>query len=289
MKNNNLIGISGKIGSGKDLTAEIIQYLTSTEYKRVGDKYSYASFIVDRKVGNEDCMSSYQIRRFADKLKDIVCLLIGCTREQLEDREFKEKDLGEKWKCFEIYSSETHKTVKTTLLKIEAVDFIEDNYAFHFCQIRERILTPRLLLQLLGTECGRDIIHPNIWCNSLFADYKPSYIDDKGKETLKGNFDYFKSGMDEDAKEVIEQFPNWIIPDTRFPNEAKAIKDREGILIRIERDYALRGGLEDPKNQHPSETALDDFEDWDYIIQNDSTVENLIQKIKKILIKEGII
>lgn len=277
MKNNNLIGISGKIGSGKDLTAEIIQYLTSTEYKRVGDKYSYASFIVDRKIGNEDCMSSYQTRRFADKLKDIVCLLIGCTREQLEDREFKEKDLGEKWKCFEIYSSETHKTVKTTLLKIEAVDFIEDNYAFHFCQIRERILTPRLLLQLLGTECGRNIIHPNIWVNSLFADYKANGDVAFILKKRRGGHTFFAES------------PKWIIPDTRFSNEAKAIKDRGGILIRIERDYALRGGPEDPKNQHPSETALDDFEDWDYVIQNDSTVENLIQKVKKILIKEGII
>lgn len=300
MKNNNLIGISGKIGSGKDLTAEIIQYLTSTEYKRIGDKYSYASFIVDRKIGNEDCMSSYQIRRFADKLKDIVCLLIGCTREQLEDREFKEKELGEEWKCFEIYNSETHNTVKIVLTENEVIDFIEDNYAFHFCQIRERILTPRLLLQLLGTECGRNIIHPNIWCNSLFSDYIPNNIrcnnccwygeeqDLIRGEDEEGLFDGCPTCDTDNYLMDIKQ-SKWIISDVRFPNEAKAIKDRGGILIRIERDYVLRGGPEDPKNQHPSETALDYFEDWDYIIQNDSTVENLIQKVKKILIKEGII
>ena len=32
-------------------------------------------------------------------------------------------------------------------------------------------LTPRLILQLLGTDCGRDIIHPNIWVNSTMMAY----------------------------------------------------------------------------------------------------------------------
>ena len=34
-------------------------------------------------------VTNSEIKKFADKLKDIVCLLIGCTREQLEDQEFK--------------------------------------------------------------------------------------------------------------------------------------------------------------------------------------------------------
>ena len=48
-------------------------------------------------------------------------------------------------------------------------------------------LTPRKLLQLLGTDCGRDIIHPNIWVNALFADYvsvkvKDDLLNEKTKE-----------------------------------------------------------------------------------------------------------
>jgi hypothetical protein len=23
----------------------------------------------------------------------------------------------------------------------------------------------------MGTECGRQILHPNIWCNTLFSEY----------------------------------------------------------------------------------------------------------------------
>ena len=53
-----IIGISGKKTVGKNTIAKIINQLTNNKYE-------------------EKC--------FADKLKDIVCLLIGCTREQLED------------------------------------------------------------------------------------------------------------------------------------------------------------------------------------------------------------
>jgi hypothetical protein len=56
----------------------------------------------------------------------------------------------------------------------------------------------------------------------------------------------------------------------------------------VVRDYALRGGPEDPKNIHPSETALDNAE-FDYEIINDGSIEDLIEKVEMILIKENII
>ena len=65
-----VIGVSGKIGSGKDTIGKIIQNLTNDHW---------------------------EIKKYADKLKVITCLLLGCTREQLEDRGFKEKELGEEW------------------------------------------------------------------------------------------------------------------------------------------------------------------------------------------------
>ena len=32
-------------------------------------------------------------------------------------------------------------------------------------------------------------------------------------------------------------YPNWIITDVRFPNEADAIKGRGGIIIRVNRKH----------------------------------------------------
>jgi hypothetical protein len=43
-----------------------------------------------------------------------------------------------------------------------------------------------------------------------------------------------------------------------------------------------------PLSYHPSETALDDAK-FDYEIINDGTIEDLIEKVKEILIKEQII
>ena len=49
---------------------------------------------------------NWKIVKFADKLKDIVCLLIGCTRQQLECREFKEKELGEEWGVWKVVKND---------------------------------------------------------------------------------------------------------------------------------------------------------------------------------------
>lgn len=250
-----IIGISGKIGSGKDTVGKIIQYLTSKK----DNKLKIETYLESKNTFIND---GFEIKKFADKLKDIVCMLIGCTREQLEDREFKEKELGEEWWY---YKGETK--------------LISYNEATEIQQRKLPLIkpTPRLLLQLIGTDLFRNKLHPNIWVNALMADYKESQLG-QAKRRRKGKtfpIGYF--------------LPNWIITDVRFPNEAKAIKNRGGILIRIERDYVLRGGPEDPKNQHPSETALDDYQDWDYIIQNDGTIEDLIEKVKEILIIEKIL
>jgi hypothetical protein len=133
-------------------------------------------------------------------------------------------------------------------------------------------MTPRLLLQLLGTECGRNIIHPNIWINALFSEYVK-------KENIKIN-----SSVDEIP--VKFNYPKWIITDCRFPNELQAVKDRGGITIRVNRKWKR-----DPiinTNNHPSETALDNAE-FDYVIDNSGGFESLIKEVKKILIKEKII
>ena len=79
-----ILAISGKKGVGKDVVGKIIQYLTSESNVYPFDlklDYSYRS--------------NWQIKKFADKLKDIICILINCTREQLEDESIKSLSLQE--------------------------------------------------------------------------------------------------------------------------------------------------------------------------------------------------
>jgi hypothetical protein len=77
---------------------------------------------------------------------------------------------------------------------------------------------------------------------------------------------------------------NWIITDTRFPNEIKAVKDRGGITIDVRRHDRTHF-----EKEHESETALDDYHFFDYFIDNDGTIDELVVKVKEILIKEKII
>lgn len=312
---NNLIGISGKIGSGKDTVGKILQAFT-TEKNMDGvvgelgnDMLKNTSIIKSVLNGNLWYgINTYQIKKFADKLKDIVCLLIGCTREQLEDREFKEKELGKEWWYYEFKG-----VLQPYNQKIETL-----NFPYELASLIKP--TPRKLLQLLGTECGREIIHPNIWVNALFADYKD----------IVKNVKSFKEEPNSTKAYEMEK-PNWIITDVRFPNEAQAIKDRGGIVIRVNRkitseewqklypevivldpdgwnrderyqyewfeekitleEYKSRVmrstckfkvKFEDYFKEHPSETALDKYDDFDYVIDNDGSIEELVEKIKQL-------
>lgn len=285
-----IIGISGKIGSGKDTIAEIIQYLLFCNNKHeVGLDNSFEEFrkIINKEWSKEEITieTSFEIRRFADKLKDIVCLFIDCTREQLEDREFKEKELGEEWTRYAYAIG--HKDIylngeftKEMISRFCSKEKYEEERITNWQTAYKSPLTPRLLLQLLGTNCGRDIIHPNIWINALMLNYRGESlgIDKYGVQTIK--------------------YPNWIITDVRFENEVKAIKDKGGIVIRVNRIYQYgKQALDNIKqianqvfeNEHPSETALDDYKDFDYIIDNDSDIQSLIEKIKIILKNENIL
>lgn len=284
-----IIGISGKAFSGKDTVANIVRWLILKEEKDVEiafedfEKYSKAS--------------DWKNVKFADKLKDMVCLLLGCTREQLEDPKFKESTLGEEWVKYELrYISHSRLSYgdcpeyyeKYFCSKEEAIEYVEGNLEVDqdSIKISKIELTPRLLLQLLGTECGRKIIHPDIWVNATFTNFadKEEWF---RKETGLTRTEYItKNGHSNEYKTLNEQFfkslPNWIISDVRFLNEAKAIKDRNGILIRLNRSTRL-------ESAHESETALDKYNDWDYIIENNGTIDELIIKVKEILIKEKII
>lgn len=281
-----IIGINGKIGTGKDTVGKIIQYLTD-EYA-VKDKLTYNEWLKEYyeiEEGNNKTASSWAVKKFADKLKDIVCLLLDCTREQLEDREFKEKELGEEWNYV------LQDGIPLT------VDQAKRDKEFPFNERYIQRLTPRLLLQLLGTDCGRDIIHPNIWVNTLFVDYKELV------SVTHVIIDFSKEDSVTKVSEPIPiEYPKWIITDVRFPNELKAIKDRDGITIRVNRTYSKipiyipgeecngvsRQDFEDARPKHPSETALDNAK-FDYTIDNNGTIEELIEKVKEILIKLKII
>ena len=197
---------------------------------------------------------NWKIVKFADKLKDIVCLLIGCTRQQLEDREFKEKELGEEWGVWKVIRQDGTQFGGIRANKKDA-EFTLSVCSWSNCQVVFEKMTPRKILQQVGTDLFRNQFHPNTWVNATFANYHDN---------------------------------NWIITDVRFPNELEAIKKHNGITIRINRGLVERTGKMIQGPEHISETALDKAE-FEYVIDNNGTIEELIEKVREILTKENII
>lgn len=66
-----------------------------------------------------------------------------------------------------------------------------------------------------------------------------------------------------------------VISDVRFKNEAAAIRERGGILIKIDRPGRIAAG-------HVSEVDLIDF-DWDEVIINDGSVHELDVKVVELV------
>jgi len=81
-----ILGINGKIGSGKDTVGKIIQHLTS-EWE--DEEFQDTDML--------DVRSNWEIKKFAGKLKQIASILTGIPVENFEDQEFKKLDMSPEW------------------------------------------------------------------------------------------------------------------------------------------------------------------------------------------------
>jgi len=247
-----LLGINGKIGSGKDTVGSMIQYLTSECSNPNGKHFrTYQQFVVKSSQGNNDYQhwyeSDWEIKKFAEKLKQVASLLTGIPRYKFEDQEFKKTNLGPEWNK-KVFTGEW----------ISGIPIDSDTQ-----------MSVRTLLQKLGTEALRQGLHTNTWVNALFSEYTP-LIDD---------MPFVQSDMD--MEYLRNTYPKWIITDMRFPNELQSVVGRGGITIRVTRPGTDVGN-------HPSETALDEYP-MNYEIVNDGTLDELLVQVKDILKQLNII
>lgn len=108
----------------------------------------------------------------------------------------------------------------------------------------KKTLEVRRLLQVFGTEVGRRMFGEDFWVKMGMAQIKPG--------------------------------GRYVITDVRFLNEALAVKQVGGLLIKIRRPGV------GPVNQHASDAGLDDFL-FDHIIDNDGTIDDLRRKVLEVV------
>lgn len=84
-------------------------------------------------------------------------------------------------------------------------------------------------------------------------------------------------------KKVLETDSNIIVSDVRLLHELETFRKKGAITVRVEsnrEERAKRGHLVSEDDQ--TETALDGLKDWDYVIENNSSLEDLVESSKKV-------
>lgn len=114
------------------------------------------------------------------------------------------------------------------------------------------------LQQKVGTAL-REHISDNVWITTTLSDFFDSNTNN------------------------VKTRPNVIVTDVRYHNEAEAILNLGGILIRVNGDPTGCRKYDKRDMEHPSETQLDDFAGFTWVIENDSTIESLTKKVKAVV------
>ena len=167
---------------------------------------------------------------FADKLKDGVSTIFGWDRDLLEGDTNESRQWREQRDDF--WSNET---------KME--------------------ITPRLVMQLFGTDCMRNAFYDGVWVSLL-------------------------------KKTILENPGNYVIPDVRFRNEQNMLRDIGGEVWMIKRgdnpewwskavlDNATGSNFMADEDVHTSEWKwIDTNDQFDEIVYNDSTLNDLRHQV----------
>jgi len=109
-------------------------------------------------------------------------------------------------------------------------------------------ITPRRIMQTLGTEWGRNLIHPDVWVKVM--------------ESL-----YSRPGYGE-----------LVIPDVRFENEADFVREH-GVLIHIVGRFDNGDSVVE---DHVSESGIN-IDTRDLIIRNDDVIASFHEYIREAL------
>jgi len=185
-------------------------------------------------VGEYLHMEGYHQASFAGALKDTASTMFGWDRTLLE---------GD--------------TKESRLFREQKDDWWSARFGYDF--------TPRLALQLLGTEAGRDVFHKDLWIYSL--------------------------------EKRIEKFDNVVLTDTRFPNEIEFIRKLGGVIVQVKRgenpewyDTALSENNNLVINGMNTQWPEIHISEWawigqtiDYTITNNSTLDNLFKEVRNVL------
>lgn len=248
-----ILGISGRKQAGKNTTANILHGIVLKQEGFIQDWTIDA--LGHLNILNEDGLRGHfeitrkdedfitwadnnmwpfvKIYSFADELKRICAELFNIPLECLYGTDEQKNQLQT-----HLLWENMPKAINSTFMKkiIKAPD------AKRSFDWKEGPMTAREFMQFFGTDVCRKMYEP-IWINFCIK------------------------------KIQREQSALAIIADVRFPNEAKAIEQAGGKVVRLTREVY--------DDSHSSESALDDYPFTDYIDNKIESIDILIARVKE--------
>ena len=245
-----IIGISGVAGTGKDTVASILV-----------DNHLFVRIAL------------------ADVIKRIVRDVFDFSESQLWGPSEKRNEIDYRYpRNLDRLPAEARKAY-------ERLRLVDDVAKAEFAKLGIEFLTPRYALQTSATNWARNC-YPDIW-----VEYTLRIV----KQLLKRDYNYGdyifryspQMGLYNDVmfiySDKLNKLPaGVVISDVRFLNEFNAIKKMGGKMWRLTR---LDAGLSGDAGQHVSETeqAIIPDSEFNAIVTNDGTVEELAKKIADLL------
>ena len=194
-----------------------------------------------------------------------ICGLIGSGKDTIADHLVKDH------KFVKISFADKLKDTVATLFewdrdlldgKTEQSRLWREQEDYFWSKELKKKVTPRYVLQVFGTECMRDGFYDGIWVSML--------------------------------KKKVTENPeiNWVIPDVRFENEVKVLKEIGGEVWWVKRGqlpmwFRMYQDIgQKPKDVHASEWQWANAK-FDKVFENDSTINALKSQVQDHLVSNG--
>lgn len=241
----NILGITGHANAGKDTVANV--FVERYGFKRVGLADPFKRFC--RRVFE---FTDTQLWGPSEHRNGVDSRYGAYDSPAWADASARLHTLGRDWIRLVITPSvaaQLDERVETAFADlVEWFHWLGTHYAHD--------LSPRVVLQSLGSEWGRQTVCEDIWINYAVAHAKHQIVE-------------------KDAIGVV-------ISDVRFFNELKAVKEAHGKLIRIVRPATDGLSLSTGIAGHASESQQTGFHDdeFDFLINNDGTLKDLTDAIQ---------
>lgn len=173
--------------------------------------------------------------------------LIGLAGKAWAGKDTVADYLWEKEGAIKIAFADALRSAATSIFGLGPVNFIDR-------ELKETVvdywgMTPRRMLQLLGTEATKPVFGDNIWLKRWFLSYS-----------------------------AVQDTDHVVVPDVRFDVEADAIRNLGGTIIHLVRPGT---GLSGAASEHSSEAGIE-LRNGDMYLSNSGSVEELHHKVDEL-------